>query len=233
MPLVAFGVWALAGISFAVASPALGLAIGLAFGVGRAVPICVLAPIADRPAGIRAVETMACEPGLLRRARLGDAAALLLASVALLAGEPATAAKTVEDRAADPAAAGSAIAFQSGPGRAAVMRADGQRYGLPGTDPALGGQWAATIAGDSIVLTNRSDLTRSRGSPRRTPTRSRSPRTGSPTPAQAAAGTPSSSAVSAAAAGARSSPRGARGSRIRRYVPARSSTSARRARATC
>jgi hypothetical protein len=83
----------------------------------------------------------------------------LLASAALVAGEPATAAKTVEDHAADPAAAGSAFAFQSGPGRAAVMRADGNRYELPGTDPALGGQWAATIAGDSIILLNRGSLT--------------------------------------------------------------------------
>ena len=82
--VLSFGVFALAAISFALGEPVLGLAIGLAFGVGRAVPICAIAPIADHPAGIRAVEAMACRPGLLRGARLGDAAALLVAGVALV-----------------------------------------------------------------------------------------------------------------------------------------------------
>ncbi len=168
--VLSFGVFALAAISFALGDPAIGLAIGIAFGVGRAVPICAIAPIADRPAGVRAVEAMADRPGLLRGARLGDAAALVVVGIALVAGgqasvaetaEPAIPverAKTVEDGAADPAAAGSAFAFQAGPSRAAVMRASGNRYDLPGTDPALGGPWAATIAGGEIVLLNRGDL---------------------------------------------------------------------------
>ena len=157
--VLSFGVWAIAAISFALGDPALGLAVGVAFGVGRALPICALAPIADRRAGVRAVETMAERPGILRGARLGDACALLLVAVALLAGDFAKAAKTIEDRAADPAAAGSAIAFQAGDDRAAIMRADGNRYELRGTDPALGGRWAATIAGDQILLTDRGTLT--------------------------------------------------------------------------
>ncbi|MGH2991520.1 MAG: hypothetical protein ACRDMA_17010, partial [Solirubrobacterales bacterium] len=49
--VLSFGVWALAGISFAVGDPAAGLAIGIAFGIGRALPIALLAPLADRPAG--------------------------------------------------------------------------------------------------------------------------------------------------------------------------------------
>ena len=168
--VLSFGVFALAAISFALGEPLVGLAIGLGFGIGRAVPICAIAPIADRPAGIRAVEAMACRPGLLRGARLGDAAALLVAGIALVGTGAATAAEPeepiaplplangIEDVAADPAAAGSAIAFQSGGARAAVMRADGNRYDLPGTDPALGGPWAATIAGDAIVLGDRGTL---------------------------------------------------------------------------
>ena len=168
--VLSFGVWALAAISFALGEPATGLAIGVAFGVGRALPICAIAPIANRPAGIRAVEAMANRPGLLRGARLGDAAALVVVGVALVAGgrasvaetaeppPPVPLAKIIEDGAADPAAAGSAIAFQAGSARAAVMRASGKRYEVAGTDPALGGPWLATIAGGEIILFNRGDL---------------------------------------------------------------------------
>ena len=73
--VLTFGVFALAGIAFAVGDPAVGLAVGLAFGVGRALPIVLVAPIADRGAGIRITETMADRPGdlpgrpLRRRAR--------------------------------------------------------------------------------------------------------------------------------------------------------------------
>jgi hypothetical protein len=42
--VLAFAVWALAGISFAAGSPLLGLLIGFAFGVGRAMPIIWMAP---------------------------------------------------------------------------------------------------------------------------------------------------------------------------------------------
>ena len=155
--VLSFGVWALAGVSLAIGEPVIGVAIGLAFGVGRALPICALAPLADRPLGVRAVETMAERPELLRGARLGDAAALLLAAVALAASDRATAATTVQDHAADPSAAGESIAFQRGPERNAFLRRGGQGFELPGGDPALGGPWAATIAGDSIVLLRRSD----------------------------------------------------------------------------
>jgi hypothetical protein len=155
--VLSFGVWALAGVSLAIGEPAIGAAVGLAFGIGRALPVCLLAPLADRPLGVRAVETMANRPGLLRGARVGDAAALLLVAVALAASDRATAASTVQDNAADPAAAGESIAFQRGPERNAILRRGGEGFELPGSDPALGGPWAATIAGDSIVLLRRSD----------------------------------------------------------------------------
>src|ERR671910_3301933 len=44
--VLSFGVWALAGISLAVGEPEAGLLIGAAFGIGRAIPIVVLAPAA-------------------------------------------------------------------------------------------------------------------------------------------------------------------------------------------
>ena len=42
--VLTFGVFALAGIVFAVGEPAVGVAVGLAFGIGRAVPIALIAP---------------------------------------------------------------------------------------------------------------------------------------------------------------------------------------------
>jgi len=46
--VLSFGVWALAGISFAIGDPVAGVAIGLAFGAGRAIPVLALAPICER-----------------------------------------------------------------------------------------------------------------------------------------------------------------------------------------
>jgi uncharacterized protein YbdZ (MbtH family) len=49
----------LAAIALAVGDVGAGLAMGLAFGAGRLLPIVLLAPLADRPAGWRATELMA------------------------------------------------------------------------------------------------------------------------------------------------------------------------------
>ena len=84
--VLTYGVWALMGVSLALGDPTAGLVVGLAFGLGRALPIVVLAPLADRPSGERACEAMAMRPGLLRGARAGDAAALLAVAGVLLAG---------------------------------------------------------------------------------------------------------------------------------------------------
>src|SRR4029079_4106151 len=42
--ILSFAVWALAGMSVALGDPSLGLAIGLGFGAGRALPVIALAP---------------------------------------------------------------------------------------------------------------------------------------------------------------------------------------------
>ena len=49
--VLSFGVWALAGVSLAVGDPSLGLLLGAAFGIGRAIPIVVLAPMAGSDRG--------------------------------------------------------------------------------------------------------------------------------------------------------------------------------------
>ena len=51
--VLSYGVWALMGVSLALGDPLAGLVIGIAFGLGRTVPIVVLAPLADRRSGER------------------------------------------------------------------------------------------------------------------------------------------------------------------------------------
>ena len=149
--VLTFGVFALAGIAFALGDPSLGLAVGLAFGVGRALPIVLVAPIADRGAGIRITETMADRPGIYRGVRFGDGLALLAAAAALIVASPAGAARTESHPAADPSVGGSDLAFQR-PNGSGVLRSGGRDIRLPGDDPALGDGRAAVIAGGRIVI---------------------------------------------------------------------------------
>jgi hypothetical protein len=151
--VLSFGVWALAGISLALGNVAAGLVVGVAFGIGRAIPIVAVAPNVDRPFGQACLRTMAERPGLYRLFRLGDAATLGLAA-AVLATTTATAERVEVMNGADPSVAGKAIAFQQG-NRAGVLRAGGQSHRLPGRDPALGGPLAAVISGGQIKILNR------------------------------------------------------------------------------
>ena len=83
--ILTFAVWALAGVSVALGDPALGLAIGLAFGAGRLLPVVVLAPAAATEAGTAFHAAMAERPQILRSLRAVDALALAACSVALVA----------------------------------------------------------------------------------------------------------------------------------------------------
>src|SRR5262249_5975727 len=82
--VLSFGVWALAGVSLAVGDPAVGLVLGAAFGIGRAIPIVVLAPMSATDRGVRATEMMCERDSTYLNLRRGDALALLLAGVALV-----------------------------------------------------------------------------------------------------------------------------------------------------
>ncbi len=109
--VLSFGVWALAGISLALGDPAAGLVIGAAFGVGRALPVVLVAPVVDSRFGVRCIELMAEKPALYRIFRLGDAVTLGLVAVALTT-TMAAAARTEVRSGADPSAAGRALAYQ-------------------------------------------------------------------------------------------------------------------------
>jgi hypothetical protein len=153
--VLTFGVWALAGISLALGDPILGLIVGAAFGIGRALPVLGVAPIVETRAGVRCIELMAERPVLYRAFRLGDAVTLALVAAALTATGVASAARTDAPKGADPSAAGKALAFQAGD-RSGILRFRGHRYALPGRDPAIGGNFAAVISGgDHIQILNR------------------------------------------------------------------------------
>ena len=156
--VLSFGVWALAGISLAVGDPAAGAAIGLAFGAGRAIPVLLLAPVCQRPSGIRATEMMTMRPSLYRGARAGDAGALALCAVLMVVAVPAGAAEPSALGAGDPSLSGRDMVYERTDGTAILRRSGGKAERLPGTDPAIGGPWIVVREGGSIVLLQKKNL---------------------------------------------------------------------------
>src|SRR4051794_17263790 len=82
--ILTFAVWALAGVCVAVGDPALGAAVGLAFGAGRLLPVIVLAPAGESEWGAAAHAAMAERPRILRSLRLIDAVAMAACAVVLV-----------------------------------------------------------------------------------------------------------------------------------------------------
>jgi hypothetical protein len=156
--VLSFGVWALAGVSLAVGDPSLGLLLGAAFGIGRAIPIVVLAPMAGSDRGVRATELMCERESVYVGLRRGDAAALLLVAVALVIA-PGSAGATGTDvpHATDPSATADALLFQRLGGPAVISRG-GPEVALPGKHPAIGGRFIATVTGNAIQLLDRNSL---------------------------------------------------------------------------
>jgi hypothetical protein len=156
--VLSFGVWALAGVSLAVGDPELGLILGACFGLGRALPIVALAPLAGSPSGIRATELICERPAVYRGLRRGDAAALAAAALALIVVPgSAGATGTTVAHATDPSATADALLFQrlGGP---AVIRRGGAEVPLPGSHPAIGGGYVATVTSNAIQLFDRNSL---------------------------------------------------------------------------
>jgi hypothetical protein len=151
--VLTFAVWALAALVFAAGDPATGLVVGLAFGVGRALPVVVLAPIVNRPSGVAGLRLLAERPGLLRGVRLADAAALVVAAGALLAAE-ARGANNIGPG-TDPSASGELVAWSTPPGGVLVRGAS--RTPLPGR-PVLGGSLVAWRSGTEIHVATAADL---------------------------------------------------------------------------
>jgi hypothetical protein len=82
--ILTFAVWALAGVIVAVGDPALGVAVGLAFGAGRLLPVIVLAPAGETEWGAAAHAAMAERPRILRSLRAIDAVTMVACAIVLV-----------------------------------------------------------------------------------------------------------------------------------------------------
>ena len=148
--VLSFAVWALAGISFAADSTIFGVVVGVAFGLGRALPVLWIAPRLGTEPGDRRLDALALEPRLWLGMRRLDAIGLGACAL-LLGSSSALAAGSVF--ATDPSADGAAYAWQQlgGPG---MLRTATATMALPGRLPAVGGANVAWLAGQEIVVSN-------------------------------------------------------------------------------
>ncbi len=163
--VLAFAVWALAGISFAAGDPLLGAVVGLAFGAGRALPVLWMAPGVRSGAGERRLDEMASEPRLWLGLRRLDALGLVLCALALggasatasAAPVPAAGAAPVA-AASEPSAAGGELAWQQLGGSGELRNPAGAVSALPGEHPALGGSLIAWATPGSVTVAEHASL---------------------------------------------------------------------------
>ncbi|HEX4034091.1 MAG TPA: hypothetical protein VHX66_06580 [Solirubrobacteraceae bacterium] len=149
--VLSFAVWALAGMSFASGSLSFGLVAGIAFGVGRALPVLWIAPRLGREDGQRALDRLALEPRLWLGLRRVDAIALSFGAL-LLGAAAATAAPPAQfaHLGTDPSTAGRALAWERPTTGGWLVRPAGTAR-IPGRFPALGGGRIAWVAADGAI----------------------------------------------------------------------------------
>jgi hypothetical protein len=162
--VLSFAVYALAAACLALGDPGTGVAVGLAFAVGRIVPVVMLAPLQETDRGVGIAGAMGDSPGVLRAIRAAGALALGVAAVVLaLGGAPAAAAAppvALTNVGTDPSAGGSAVAWQlPGGGPGVIQREGAAGVPLEGTDPALGPDTVVWRNGDELVVAAQSTLT--------------------------------------------------------------------------
>jgi hypothetical protein len=153
--VLAFAVWALAGISFAVGSPLVGLLIGCAFGIGRALPIVWMAPGLRHEHGAQPLEEMAAEPRLWLGLRRLDALGLCLCAL-FLSGAVATAASLPAST--DPSAAAGELAWQQLDGPGMLRLQSGRTSPLPGGYPALSQSFIAWQSANQLTVADRATM---------------------------------------------------------------------------
>ena len=161
--VLSFGVWALAGVSLAVGDPGLGLLIGAAFGIGRAIPDSLARTRRPGgPFGVRVTQGR-CASGQASISGLGVGMrpALLVAALALivLLGD-AGARGSSAPQAADPSATIDALVYQRLGGQGVLRR--GAQVGLSGSNPLIEGRFVAVLSGGRVELLDRGSWLRSR-----------------------------------------------------------------------
>ena len=152
--VLSFAVYALAAACVALGEPVVGLAVGLAFALGRIVPVVVLAPLQEIERGVLLAACMGENPVVLRAIRATGAITLLAAALVLGLQGSATAADRLTSSGTDPSAVASALAWQlPGGGPGVLLRAGaGGPQQLPGADTALGPKNVVWREGNELVL---------------------------------------------------------------------------------
>ena len=160
-----------------------GVAVGVAFALGRAVPVVALTPLQGTERGIDLAAAMAERPGTLRAIRGAGALAMSVAAVALaLGGAPAAAAteQLLTADGTDPSAAGGSVAWQApGDGQSFIKRGAAGEQPVPGSDPALGPDKSSGETGRRSSSPTRARCASACASTRREPRNRRCPRAGS------------------------------------------------------
>ena len=152
--VLSFAVWALAGISFAADSVQLGVVVGVAFGLGRALPVLWIAPRLGSERGQLALERLSLEPRLWLGLRRLDA--IGLSACAVLLGSAGALAASLPNFATDPTVDSGSLAWQrAGGGGGGWLFEHSRTLRLPGRLPALGGGRIAWVSGDKLVIATR------------------------------------------------------------------------------
>lgn len=156
--LLTWAMWALLAGCLLLASPAAGVAVGVAFGIGRALPVVLLAGRFERESTQRFILEMETGPLLLGLRRI-DGLALIVSAMLIVPVATADAAR-MQGFVHNPSDGGSAGAAVSVPGgNSQLVRPDGSILALPGTDAALGDGLAAWRNGDVVTIADAFSLT--------------------------------------------------------------------------
>ena len=155
--VLSFATWALAAVAFLLGSVATGVVVGVAFGVGRSLPMLLLLPRLERLSE-RMQRGMTLNPRWLHRVRLAASLAAVAAAVALTVQneESSIAASVVASDGVEVSVAGDAIAWRT-PGGGSVLLSGGVRTSFAANDIAIGGSMLALKNVGSIVVSYRSE----------------------------------------------------------------------------
>ena len=154
--VLTFAFWALTGLSLLVATPLQGLAVGLAFGIGRAVPVALIAPVAHGAAGRRVVDAMAQQPRTLSMLRRVEAVGLLAIAVAISVTDARAATRL--GAGTDPSVAGGVLVWTS-PAGGIRQQEDGTGTVPVPPHSVVGGSLIAWRDGSAVHVARLADMT--------------------------------------------------------------------------
>lgn len=147
--VMSYGLWAALIAVLLLGDPLVGLVAGAAFGIGRALPVVVLAGWWEKPWADRALETMLASPITLRVTRLAGAAVALGAAAVVAPIGSASAASIPQAYA--PVVGESGVVF-SRPGGSILVAPGVPAESLPGNGASIGGGRLAWIRDEVVTV---------------------------------------------------------------------------------